>query len=210
MRSALPVLFVMLTACGSLVGSEGLRRIDTLEIPRNLAWELRWLQDGGLTGQCALLPLQTDDVDLTFLPFARLDLRRPEPQAPLEWQSFGDSTVSIAVPIAVTRGASDVVVRTATEQSPLQSAFGTTDSVYVHVDGNAAEASQALDLDLALGGQWFEMMDPRALVDGDASTALRTDASDDLSWLIVHTLEESDPLLRDVLNESTLPSCTEE
>ena len=74
MRSALPLLCLMLAACGSLVGSQGLRRIDTLEIPRNLAWELRWLQDGGLTGQCALLPLSSDGVDLSFLPFAQLDL----------------------------------------------------------------------------------------------------------------------------------------
>jgi hypothetical protein len=197
----------MLAACGSLVGSQGLRRIDTLDIPRNLAWELRWLQDGGLTGQCALSPLADGDVDLSFLPFGQLDMRAPDPQERTTWQTTGGATISVAVAIAVTRGSDDVVLRTATEQSPLQSVFGVPDYVYVHVEGTAADASNATGLTLVQGGQWLGLDDARDLTEGDLFTALGTDNPPELPQLSVFLLEDADPLLREVLTQSTLPDC---
>jgi hypothetical protein len=197
----------MLAACGSLVGSQGLRRIDTLDIPRNLAWELRWLQDGGLTGQCALSPLTSEDVDLSFLPFGQLDMRAPAPQERMTWLTTGDATISVAVAIAVTRGSDDVVVRTATEQSPLESIFGVPDYVYVHVEGSASDASEATGLSLVEGGQWLGLEDPSELTTGAPFTALGTDTPPELPQLSVFLLEDADPLLREVLEQSTLPDC---
>ncbi len=207
MRIFLPVLCLMLAACGSLVGSQGLRRIDTLDVPRNLAWELRWVQDGGLTGQCALLPLTSEDVDLTFLPFGQLDMQAPAPQQRMAWQTTAGATISVAVAIAVTRGSNDVLVRTATEQSALQSAFGLPDYVYLHVEGSAEEASDATGLTLVEGAQWLGLDDPRELVEGDLFAALASDSPPDLPQLSVFLLEDADPVLRDVLTQSVLPTC---
>jgi hypothetical protein len=208
MRSALSLSCLMLAACGSLVGSQGLRRIDTLDVPRNLAWEVRWLQQGGLIGQCALLPLASDDVDLTYLPFAQLDMLAPQPQERVAWQTSGAATISVAIVIAVTRGSEDVLVRTATEQSPLESAFGVPDFAYVHVEGSAEDASDAVGFPLVEGGQWLGLNDPRALTMGDLFLALGADNPEDLPWLSVFILEDSDPL--EVLTESTLPNCAED